>query len=213
MKKVLSVLFALTLIAGLSFAQSTGSASFDLKMTVDKYIETATSPISFDFGTTMNNSYYGAPRNEDLYYPAWGEWNIAYANCGFSVSLTGDNGASQGVPRFARQEVGAHGGAWDILNTVYQIGFLTNGVVENDAFGYVWGFGASMFPKTATFTETPHNGQVKMRMAAHVNSHWQPDKDAGIPIRETVINPAFTNIQSADAGVYTCTMVVTLAAI
>ena len=47
-------------------------------------------------------------------------------------------------------------------------------------------------------------------MAAHVNSHWEPSKDAGIPIRETVINPAFTNIQSADAGLYECVMVVTL---
>ncbi len=213
MKKLLMlsvVMFAMVCIVK---AQNSASASFNLSMTVDKYIETTSSPLSFDFGTTMNHSYYGAVRNEDLYYGANGSWNLAYANCPFSVTLSGQNAAAQNVPRFAKLEEGAHGSGYDILNTVFQIGFWTNGEVQNDAFGHVWGFGASSFPKTANFAEAPHNGQVRMSMTAHVNSHWQNDKDAGIPIRETVINPAFTNIQSADAGVYQCTMLVTLTAL
>ncbi len=196
-------------------AQNTATASFNLSMTVDKYIETTASPLEFDFGTTRSNVYYGAPRNEDL-YDGWGnagEWNLAYANCPFSVTLSGDNPASQGVPRFARAEVGAHAGPADFLNTSFRIGFLTNGGVENDAFGYVWGIGASSFPKTASFDEAPHNGQIKMNMQAAVNSHWMPANDVGIPIRNTVIDASMTNDQSADAGKYSCTMLVTLTAL
>ena len=218
MKRLMS--FVAIMIVAVMFvqtvnAQSSASANFNLSMTVDEYIETAPGAVDFNFGTTRSNVYYGAPRNEDL-YDGWGntgEWDLAYANCPFSVTLSGNNPAGQGVPRFARAEVGAHGGGFDVLNTVYRIGFMTNGVVENDAFGYVWGFGASSFPKTANFSEAPHNGQVKMSLKAAVNSHWEPSKDAGIPIRETVINSAFSNQQSADAGEYTCTMLVTLTAL
>ena len=213
MKKLFGILAIA--IAMVCFVQSANAqvTNFNLSMKVAKYIEVKTGAVSFDFGTATHNVYYGAPGNMDLYYPATADLDLAYANCPFSVTVSGQNGANQSVPRFARQEVGAHGGAWDVLNTVYQIGIWTNGEVQNDAFGYQWGFGASSFPKTADFTEAPHNGQVRMTMLAHVNSHWQNDKDAGIPIRETVINRGMTNDQSADYGVYGCSMVVTLAAL
>lgn len=192
-------------------AQNTGFANFNLTMTVDKYIETTPSPINFNLGTTLR---YNSMTSEEIFYGPWGEWDLAYANCPFSVTLAGDNPAGQNKPRFARAEVGTQGTpGFDILNTVYQIGFLTNGAVQSDDFGYQWGFGASSFPKTANISEAPHNGQVKMRMTAHVNSSWHPSKDAGIPIRQTLINSAFTNDQSADAGDYTCTMLVTLTAL
>ena len=216
MKRLMS--FVAIMIVAVMFvqtvnAQNTGTANFNLSMTVDEYIETTPAPIDFNFGTTFHNTLWSVG-HEDLFYGSWGEWDLAYANCRFSVTLAGDNPAGQGVPRFAREEVGAHaGGGFDVLNTVYQIGFLTNGVVETDAFGYVWGLGASSFPKTANFTEAPHNGQVKMRMTAHVNSTYHPSKDAGIPLRNTVINAGLTNDQSADAGVYNCTMLVTLTAL
>lgn len=204
------------MIAVICFVQKANAqtpVTFNLSMQVAKYIETTPTPLDFNFGTATHNVYWGAPGNMDLYYPATGSWDLAYANCGFSVTLSGDNPAGQHVPRFAKAEEGTHGVGWDVLNTVYQIGIWTNGEVQNDAFGHVWGFGASSFPKTASFTETPHNGQVRMTMLAHVNSHWQNDKDAGIPIRETVINSGFTHEQSADYGVYTNTMVVTFAAL
>ena len=214
MKKV--IFLAVLMVAMISFSQSVKAQTpvqFNLSMEVAKYIETTPSPLSFNFGTATYNQYFGSPGNMDLYQSAENSWDLAYANCGFSVTLSGDNPAGQGVPRFSRAEQGDYAIGFDILNTVYQIGIWTNGEVQNDAFGKVWGIGASSFPITGTFAETPHNGQVRMTMRASVNSHWHPSKDAGIPIREAIINSNFTNQQSADAGTYTCTMLVTLAAI
>lgn len=210
------MIFAMMIAIGCYFAQSAKAqnpVNVSLSMSVAKYIETKTGSLIFDFGTATHNVYNGAPGNMDLYYPATADWDFAYSNTGFSVTIAGNNPANQQVPRFARLETGAKTSGYDVLNTLFKIGIWTNGEVQNDAFGHVWGFGASSFPKTANFDETPHNGQVRMTMLALVNSHWQNDKDAGIPIRETVINRNMTNDQSADAGIYTCEMTITLAAI
>ncbi len=186
-------------------AQHSGSATFNLKMTVDKYIEVMPSPVTFDFGITRQSGYGGA--HEDL-YGRMGEWNLAYANCPFSVTISGNNAANQGVPRFARQEQGPHGGSYDILPTLYAIHFTTNGV--RDLFYGTWLQGAHQFPYTKSYTEAPHNGQIKMDMVAYVNSSIASE---AVPVRRTQINSSFTAEQSADAGDYKCTMIVTLAAL
>ena len=209
MKKV----FGFTVIAIAMFcAQNvnaqgkSATANFNLKMTVDKYIEVMCSPVDWNFGTTTHQVAYGGPI-ESL-YGQQGEWNLAYANCPFSITISGNNGANQGVPRFARQEQGPHGGAWDILPTLYAINFTTNG--ERDLFYGTWLQGANQFPYTKSYSEAPHNGQVKMDMKAYINSTIASE---GVPVRKTLIDPNYKNIDSADAGDYTCSMTVTITAL
>lgn len=210
MKKL--IIFSVLLVATMMFvtnqskAQTTDDVTFNLSMTVDKYIECMPSPVSWDFGTTSHQVNYGGPM-ESL-YGAMGEWNVGYANCPFSITISGNNDANQGVPRFARQEVGAHGGDYDILPTLYQIHFTTNGV--QDLFYGTWLQGAHQFPYTKSYSEAPHNGQIKMDMKAYINSSIASE---AVPIRKTLIDPTFTNIQSADAGEYTCKMLVTITAL
>ncbi len=185
-------------------AQTSGSATFNLKMTVDKYIEMLPQPPELFLGTT---SHVG---NAEFLDGSFRGWDLAYANCPFSLTLAGQNPAGQGVPRFARAEVGPHAGGFDVLNTFYQIHFITNGQEVNTNLPDQWGTGASQFPLTKEFTEAPHNGQVYMSLIPYINSDGHQDN---WPQRKTLINPAFTNEQSADAGDYTCTMIVTLTAL
>jgi len=186
--------------------QYSDDVSFNLSMTVDKYIETAPGPIDWDFGTTDHSTSWG-PSRESL-YGSLGEWDIAYANCPFSVTISGDNAAGQGVPRFVRDEVGANANGYDVLATLYQIHFTTNG--NRDLFYGTWLQGAHQFPYTKSFPEAPHNGQIKMDMKAYVNSTIASEQ---IPVRPTIIDPNMTWQQSADAGVYECTMDVTFTAL
>jgi hypothetical protein len=208
MKKLFGILVIAIAIGFAQNANAQGkSATFNLKMNVSNYIEAMASPVNFNFGTTQHTIL----KAEELCGNV-GSWNLAYANCPFSVTISGNNGANQGVPRFARQETGANGGDWDILNTVYDINFTTNGVTTSFAgfFGYL---GASDFPKTQNYSEAPHNGQVKMDMKAFVNTATNSLLDHGVSLKRTLIDPNFKNYDSADAGDYKCTMVVTLLAI
>lgn len=208
MKKVflfLAIMFAVAIFVQVQ-AQNSDDVTFNLSMTVDKYIETTPGPLNWDFGTTSHQVAYGGPM-ESL-YGAMGEWNLAYANCPFSITVEGDNDAGQGVPRFVRNEVGPTANGYDVLPTLYQIHFTTNGV--QDLFYGTWLQGAHQFPYTKSFPEAPHNGQVKMDMKAYINSSIASE---AVPIRKTLIDPNFTWQQSADAGEYTCTMTVTLTAL
>ena len=207
MKKFFGIL---AIAIAIGFAQSASaqkSATFNLKMTVDKYIEAMASPVDFNFGTTQHTILKAEELCGNI-----GSWNLAYANCPFSVTISGNNGANQGVPRFARQETGAHGGDWDILNTVYDINFTTNGVTSSFA-GFLGYLGARDFPRTKNYGEAPHNGQIRMDMKAFVNTVANCLLDHGISIKGTLIDPNFKNSDSADAGEYTCSMVVSLAAL
>jgi len=205
MKKFFGIL---AIAIAVCFAQSVSSqksATFNLKMNVSNYIEVMASPVDFNFGTTTHDGTYA---HSQSLYGATGEWNLAYCNCPFSVTISGNNPANQNVPRFARQETGTHASGYDVLPTLYAINFTTNGV--RDLFYGTWLQGANQFPYTKSYSEAPHNGQVKMDMVAYVNSAIASE---AVPVLQTLINPAFTNAQSADAGDYTCTMVVTLAAL
>jgi hypothetical protein len=212
MKKVFSILFALALIAGMSFAQViTDSTIFNLSMTIDKYIEVMPGPTSWNFGTSSYAFGYPNVGREQLYGNT-GSWDLAYANCPFKVTISGENLANEHKPRFARLEEGSHSGGYDTLPTFYEIWFMTNGEGHNlDTLFYgVWLQNADQFPHTRSYAETPHNGQVKMEMRAYVNSSIASEST---PLRTIAINPAFTWQQSADAGTYACSMVVTLTAL
>jgi len=217
MKKVFGILVIAIAMCCAQTASAQKSATFNLKMNVSNYIEAMCGPVDFNFGTTQHQSagYEGLVGNT-------GSWNLAYANCPFSITISGSNGAGQGVPRFARQETGTHGGAWDFLPTAFDIKIGTNGV--NSSFNGLVApgtetfvplpLGANSFPKTQTYVEAPHNGQVHMEMTAYVNEYAAGGAlFDNVPLRRTQINPNWTNEKSADAGEYTCTMVVTLAAI
>lgn len=205
MKKVLSFLFALTLIAGMSFAQgASDNVQLNLSLNLMPYIETMPGPVSWDLG---NTTHYVAYDVENIYGKT-NSWDLAYANCPFKITITGDNPAGEGKPRFARLETGPHANGYDTIPTLYAIHFTTNGV--SDLFFGKWLQGAHQFPHSKDYTESPHNGQVKMDMRVYANA---PIASESVPMRKTLINPAFTWQQSADAGIYTCQMTVTLTAI
>ncbi len=95
MKKVLLSIFAIAIMVCSVQAIVPGgqqSATFNLKMTVDKYIEAMASPVDFNFGTTQHTIL----KAEELCGNV-GSWNLAYANCPFSLTISGNNGANQGV--------------------------------------------------------------------------------------------------------------------
>jgi hypothetical protein len=72
---------------------------------------------------------------------------------------------------------------------------------------------AHAFPYTEEFLEAPHNGQVKLQMNVHANDDFLHSGRDNVDIRRTRINPAYTDEMSADAGTYSCTMIMTLAAL
>ena len=217
MKKVFGILvIAIAMCCAQSASAQPKSATFNLKMNVDKYIEAMCGPVNFNFGTTTHKSgYEGLVGNT-------GSWDLAYANCPFSITISGSNEAGQSVPRFARKETGAHGGAWDFLPTSFDIKIGTNQMISSFNGDVAPGtstfvplpLGAYQFPRTQNFDEAPHNGQVHMQMQAFVNEYAAGGAlFDNVPLRRTAINSSWTNDKSADAGEYTCTMVVTLAAL
>ncbi|HKK54531.1 MAG TPA: hypothetical protein VJ926_03365 [Patescibacteria group bacterium] len=188
-------------------AQSSDQTEINMSLTVDEYIEAVPS-IDWDLGETNHN----AGRNkEEIYGVSSPDMDIAYANCPFSVTLNGDNPAGDGIPRFAREEVGTHANGYDVLPTLYKIYVTTNGVVE-----YIDGAGtmvqqAGYFPLGEDFVEAPHNGQVRMNISAFINTALATDP--GASVKKTIIDPNFTWDQSADAGVYEASIVATFSAL
>jgi len=207
MKKLLFGLLALVVMTAVSFGQgSTDNTTITLNLNLMPYIETM-NPVTVDLGNTRHNSSY-APSKEWYYDFLPQAWNLAYANCPFRVTIAGDNPAGEGKPRFARLETGAHASGYDTIPTLYAINFTTNGV--RDLFYGTWLQGAHQFPFSKDYAEAPHNGQVKMELDVWANANIASE---AIPIRGTLINPAFSDRDSADAGIYSCSMLVTLTAI
>lgn len=68
---------------------------------------------------------------------------------------------------------------------------------------------AESFPISKDYAEAPHNGQIAMDMSFYVNCNAEPT----VPLRMTTVDSNFTHEQSADEGDYTCTILVTLAAL
>ena len=89
MKKV--IFLAVLMVAMISFSQSVKAQTpvqFNLSMEVAKYIETTPTPLDFNFGVATHNP---STANMELVSSAKGVWNIAYANCPFSVTISGNN--------------------------------------------------------------------------------------------------------------------------
>lgn len=202
---VFTVLFFFLMTGAMCFAQgSTDSTTFNLSLTMAKYIESLPT-VDWFLGSTHYTNLWGPPRLE---IHVGNEWDLAYSNTPFQVTIEGSNEAGNTIPRFARNEVGDHANGWDILPTTYNIKFLMNGVWYDFTD---WWDGASQFPITRSYMEAPHNGQVKMRMNVEANGTTTPDP--GMPVRQIAINPAFTWDQSADAGLYECNLLVTFTAL
>ena len=207
--RILMVLAVFLLVGGTCFgAQASNSTTFNLSLYLNEYIETMPGPVVWDLGHTTH--YSGSPYDVETIYPATNSWNLAYANCRFNISIAGENLALEHKPRFARLQTGTHGGGiYDTLPTLYDIRLTTNGVSDPLSSNELQS--ANNFPFSKDYSEAPHNGQVRMDMKVYVNTPlaW----DGVVPQRKTLIAPAFTDQDSADAGIYTCTMVVTLGAL
>jgi len=204
MKKVLFALLAIVMIATVSFGQTTGNTTIKMTLTLDKYIEVVPGPLDWDLGIT---NHFWASEWAMASSPSW---DLAYANCGFTATVSGENPASEHKPRFAMPEVGPHASGFDTLPTQFMIAFTTNGV--SDVMGPLGFLAAEAFPFSKNYTEAPHNGQVGLMMTAWVNHTFGTNPDLPT-IRQTLINPGFSIRDSADAGIYTCSMVVTLTAL
>lgn len=183
---------------------------FQWQMSVDNYIETITNPGAYCFGTTTHAGSKSQTGSEQLIGTEYFT-NFAYANCPFKATITGDNAKGEGKPRFARQETGIHGGSWDVLPTAWMIQFGTNG--EWDYFGTTLGgkLYAGEFGQSENYVEAPHNGQVALKVKALVNTEAEPSDKGNVPVRQTSITTqSASNISSADAGLYKCTMRIVL---
>jgi hypothetical protein len=195
-----AVLLAVVLgVAGLALGQASQSTTFNLSLYLNEYIETMPGPVDVNLGHTWQRNtaeVYGMSQLSP--------WDFAYANCPFRATFTGDNPAGEGKPRFARLETGTHANGYDTLSTRLFFGFLIDGVRNSGAMD------AKGFPFSWDYPEAPHNGQVRMDWLVYVN--WEDLQDT-VPVRHTRIDPAFDWQDSADAGLYTCTIVVTLGAL
>jgi hypothetical protein len=198
MKKLFISLTAIVLVAGMPFGQ-TQSTTFNLSLYLNEYIETMPGPVDVNLGHTWQ-------RNTSEVYGMGGPdpWDFAYANCPFRITISGDNPAGEGKPRFARLETGTHANGYDTLPTRWWIFLQIDGVDDYRAPD------AKNFPYSWEHAEAPHNGQIKLKFNIYTN--WEDVQDS-IPIRHTTINPAFAWQDSADAGLYTCSVVVTLGAL
>jgi len=206
-KKFFVLVVAIALVTvGMGFGQgASDTVNFSLTLDMMKYIECVPGPISWFLGTTHYTTAWGPPRLE-IYVS--NEWDLAYANCPFQVTISGNNDNNDGIPRFARLEEGPNSNGYDTLPTIYNIRFLTNGSWWDFTD---WFDGSSQFPITKDCLEAPHNGQVRMKMTIGANSTTTPDP--GCPTRKIAIDPSFTWDQSADAGTYSCTLIVTFTAL
>lgn len=206
MKRILAFAAAFLLVAGIASSNGNSAAvTFNLTATMIPYIEATPGPLAWNLGSTNYSSSYGPPRL-NLYVTS-GVYDLFYANCPFVCQLSGQNGAGENFPRFARLEEGPNANGWDTLPTIYYVRLKTNNIWTEVTD---WFDGSGIFPRTKNFTEAPHNGQVAFQMTVGVNDTTTPDT---IPTREVRINPAFTWQQSADAGVYTCDFTITLTAL
>jgi hypothetical protein len=197
MKKVLSFLFVLALIAGMSFAQA--QQTFNFSTTVQKYIEVNPAFLTMDVKTpSISPADVYAPRANYSFYK--NEHNIVYANCPFQVQLTGDNGAGDGLPIFARHEVGATAQGWDRLDTKISFSYAINlglpgtGGWKRIQFGdegyYGGGVKNAWTNNPYSFTEAPHDGEVGLELLSQAtflhpvpdwskNNTWDESPDAG----------------------------------
>ncbi len=206
MRKSLAIGLALLLVfafAGMALAQDSDSVNIDMEMYVDEYIETM-GDTSWDLGTTYHTTNYG-PSREQIYES--NGWDLAYANCPFSMTVSGNNLAGDGIPTFAREEQGANSNGFDRLPSYYKIFVITN---ENADEFTGWVDPSEKFPISKDYSEAPHNGQIRMNMTVQANTTIT---HSDIPLKATLIDPRYTWKDSADAGTYEASLTVTISAL
>ena len=211
-KKFFVLVVAIALVTvGMGFGQQT--QTFNLSAEVHKYIE-------------VNPAYGVVNKLRDVYLPydgtppglpnyAWSRSDVVYANCPFTISYVGHNAVDDGLPILARQEVNGNG--YDRLQTGivvrHFINEVGNGFERHDtsflsdpdgAATGKWLTGPfSNGTPDVSFTNTPHDGEVRVELRF---SATPPHKSPDFGVDNTWN-------QSADAGLYTCTLVATYAVI
>jgi len=207
-KKILVLFSALVLVAGMGFGQN--QQTFNFECTVEPYIEVNSTYNVVDkpmitipgFGDGVLSTGWS---NKTSYYDA------IYANCRFAFTLEGNNGVPDGQPILAREETHLDKGGlgtWDRLQTYLIFKYTINPgenhhvMFTSDAEGAATGnwspSGGSM-----SFKSAPHSGEVALDVfLSAALPHKSPDFG----------NPNTWN-QSADAGVYTCTVIATYTAL
>jgi len=206
-KKILVLLAALILVAGMSFGQVHNQTQFNFSVVVDPYIEVLV-PIQ---NMTVSPYHVTGPTFQRMVGTytglSGGTWpggigDFTYANCPFSMTIAGDNLAGDGKPIYVREEVDGTGtglNRFDKLDTNWEIRVHYNS-------GYPIGVysNANNAPWTLTANEAPHNGWVGIDFMCNGNRVDGPDANIDR-------NQAYD--QSPDRGIYTCFLVVTLTAL
>ncbi|MGB8953394.1 MAG: hypothetical protein WCC06_12105 [Candidatus Aminicenantales bacterium] len=208
MKRFLIFLVAIAMIAGMSFAQGASQTrTLNLNVTVLPYVQLNLAyPATLDFGT-ISPLQLGPSSGEGFEARGAGFWEwfpeFAYANCPYSITLSGNNLAGDGVPVFARQEVGET--RYDRLVTALTFHFTSDYAGSMHAMQYNSTF---IYPNPGTWNITlnrpvPHTGEVFMKPR--------------VGVRFPAMTPDFgvknTWDQSPDAGLYEAQVTITIAVI
>lgn len=211
MKKSLVFLAVVSLVAGVSFAQApTTTRTIPLELKVLPYVELNMAyPIFLDFGTITPPKDGVTMEGGDTRGPANIDWSwrneFAYANCPYNITLSGDNPANDGVPCFAKAEIGLNPNGFDRLITRFHFHFssdynvpgTTSAIVFNSAFAMpgVWN-------ATTGGYSVPHTGEV----------YANPRCGVSLPAKAPNFGVVNTWNQSADAGTYQASITVTITA-
>lgn len=212
MKKYIGIALAVLMVVVFSGMAMAGvTQTFNLSATVEEYIEVNPAYKTMNPSMTM-------PGHADDVTVDGGYWDQryvylhAYANCPFSIKFEGSNDAGDNLPILARQER-PRGNGWDRLQTRIHLRYSINigGYADNEAHEINFKSDANgantgtwdWDNQTVTFNNAPHNGEVLMR--------W--DFGAALPRKTPYWKSGESWKLSADAGEYTCTLVVTYAVV
>ena len=208
---VIAIMIAMLFVVQKSNAQT---ATFNFQATVEKYIAVSATQVDVNLAGSWNQTRLnpGTAGSQNLVgFPQWKTLltDNVYANCPFSVTYAGADG---NFPILSRTEINGNGddrlqtsivirneinGSWGAYQAGHEIHDMS---FVSDAEGANTG---TYTNQSIQFTETPHNGEVRTEIFM----------SAALPH----LSPDFGNAnswnQSADAGLYTCKVIATYAAI
>lgn len=205
MKKFLVLFAVVLLVAGMSIAQTT--KTLNLNVTVSPYVELNMNyPSTLDFGA-ISPPQQGPGSGEDFQARGAGFWEwlyeFGYANCPYSLQISGGNLAGNSAPIFAQEEVGT--GNWDRLVTALTFHFTSDLAGAMSAVQYNPTF---IYPNPTTWDITttrgvPHTGEIFLK----------PTLGVRFPAKTPDFGVTNTWDQSPDAGLYQAYVTITIAAI
>ena len=198
-KKFFVLVVAIGLVTvGMGFGQN--QQTFNFECTVEPYIEVNPTFAVINASRTIHGYGTGAPphsRNYGTY------WDAVYSNSRFTVSFEGENDAGDNLPILAMKEPGAST-RYDRLQTIISIRPIINWGGPDTEYREVEFHYTGWWPGTTlTFNNTPHDGEIAIGLYFN----------AGLPHKSPDFGVDNTWDQSADAGLYTCTVVATYAVI